>query len=277
MKKLHIAQNAGVIALALMSIAACDSRKDAATPTTDTNPPSAATTPPVTPPPEKPPTISTPEAPGTMTSPSSATGSVPMPNSSLRGPRSITLANANPAQMRALYGVDVTRVADTKLSMGDRGFLKDAAIAGMYEVEMAKIAADRAQDPAVKSFAQKLVDQHTAANDELKQLAASRNYELPTELSMLKRRAIDKMRKDDAKDFDRDFVTKIGVTDHENDIKMFEKASKNAKDPDVKAWAAKTLPTLREHLAAAQTLPGAHTRIRDKVRKVITPAASPTP
>ena len=56
--------------------------------------------------------------------------------------------------------------------------------------------------------------------------------------------------------FDRAFIQKVGVSDHQEDIKLFEMASRSAKDADVKAWATKTLPTLKEHLAEAQKLAG---------------------
>ena len=68
------------------------------------------------------------------------------------------------------------------------------------------------------------------------------------------RREIDQLGKKNGDEFDRDFVRTVGVKDHEKDIKEFEKASKDVKDPELKAWVNKTLPTLKEHLAMAQKL-----------------------
>jgi putative membrane protein len=73
----------------------------------------------------------------------------------------------------------------------------------------------------------------------------------------MKRRAVEKLRKAKDEDFDRDFVRKVGLDDHKDDIKSFEKASKKVKDPELRAFAEKTLPTLKQHLAEAQKLPEA--------------------
>lgn len=182
--------------------------------------------------------------------------------SSLDDPSGNKLATA--AELRSRYGVEVIRVASTtdssttgKLSNADKGFIKDAAVDGLYEVEIGKIASQRAADPAVKSFAQMLVNHHSAANDELKQLASSRNVEIATELPMMKRRSVERLSKMSGSEFDREFVNKVAIKEHEKDIKRFEEASREAKDPEVRAWAEKTLPTLRQHLADAQKLPPA--------------------
>ncbi|MEN3112734.1 DUF4142 domain-containing protein [Uliginosibacterium paludis] len=145
----------------------------------------------------------------------------------------------------------------TKLGNSDRNFVEKAAGAGLYEVEAARIAVERASAPGVKSFAQMLVVQHTAANDELKQLVSMRsNVELPTKLPATKRMALESLQRKSGKDFDREFIEQVGIEDHEDDIKLFEKASRDAEDSEVRAWAARKLPVLRQHLAAARRLPG---------------------
>ncbi len=199
---------------------------------------------------------------GTSGSSSSSSGRT----SSLDG-AGATLAALDAAALRQAYGVEVSKVADTttssaskssamnrKTSRGDRGFIKEAAVDGMYEVEAAQIAARQASDPEIKAFAERLVKDHSAANDELKQLASARNIELDSKLPMTKRRAVDNLSKESGSEFDRDFITKAGIKDHESDIKKFEKASRDADDPEVRAWAQKILPTLREHLSMAQNL-----------------------
>lgn len=144
---------------------------------------------------------------------------------------------------------------DDKLARGDRKFIQEAAEAGMYEVEAAKIAASKATDPAVKSYAGMLVDQHSAANNELVQLANAKKVELPAAPPRSKRRDIEKLGKLGGKELDQRFVREVGIKDHQQDIRKFEKAGKDVKDPELKAWIEKTLPHLREHLAAAQKLP----------------------
>ena len=144
-----------------------------------------------------------------------------------------------------------------ELAMADKNFVTSAAVGGMFEVEAAKLAAGKASDPAVKAFASMLLSQHTKVNDELKQLAGSRsNVTLPTQLPSDKQAQLKKLQQATGPAFDRQFVQQIGVKDHQDDIRAFEKVSKDSKDPELKAWAGKTLPTLREHLAQAKTLPG---------------------
>jgi len=142
---------------------------------------------------------------------------------------------------------------DDKLARADRKFIEDAAEGGIMEVEAGKLAQSKASDPNVKSFGEKLEKDHAAANDELVKLANSKHVELPAGPSRSERKDIEKLGKLSGRDFDKQFVS-MGVKDHEKDIKKFEKASGKAKDPELKAWIDKTLPTLREHLAMAQKL-----------------------
>lgn len=146
--------------------------------------------------------------------------------------------------------------AGPALALVDRNFVTTAAADGMFEVEAAKVASEKATDPAVKAFASMLVEHHTKVNEELKALASTKNVTLPSELPTDRQAELEKLRSVSGAAFDRQFVREVGIKDHQADIRSFEKASRDAKDPQVKAWAAKTLPTLREHYAQAQTLPG---------------------
>jgi putative membrane protein len=141
------------------------------------------------------------------------------------------------------------------LAAADAQFVSKAAEGGLFEVEVAKLAADKATDPAVKSFAQMLVDDHTAANDKLKQIASSHSVPLPASMAADKKKEIDQLSKLSGPKFDQQFVKMVGVADHRHDIADFEKASKSAKSDDVKSFAESTLPTLKKHLDAAQKLP----------------------
>ncbi|MDB5861005.1 MAG: hypothetical protein JWQ76_4694 [Ramlibacter sp.] len=138
------------------------------------------------------------------------------------------------------------------LSKSDQQFFEKAAAGGMYEVEVGKLAESKAQDPDVKAFGAMLVKDHSAANDELKALAQKKGVTLPAALPKHEQGELDKLAK--ARNFDKEFIHEVGLEDHKKDIKLFEKTSKNAKDPDVKAFAAKTLPTLRAHLGHAQSI-----------------------
>lgn len=156
---------------------------------------------------------------------------------------------------------------DDKLARGDRRFVLDAAGSGMFEVQAAQLATTKASDPAVKSFAGTLIDHHTKANDELTQLANAKGVELPAAPPRAMRRQIEQIGKKDGQEFDRAFVREVGIKAHEKDIKLFEKASKDVKDPELKAFVVKTLPLLKEHLAMAKKLPQSGEDGSDQARK----------
>ena len=144
---------------------------------------------------------------------------------------------------------------DAKLARGDRKFIEEAANSGMFEVQVAQLAAAKASDANVKSFAGMLVDHHTAANNELVQLANAKGVELPAAPKRALRRDIEKLGKKSGAEFDRDFVRDVGIKAHEKDIKLFQEARKDVKDAELKAFVDRTLPKLQEHLAAAEQLP----------------------
>lgn len=168
---------------------------------------------------------------------------------------SVTGGGAAPAAQPGTGTRNAETAKDDKLARGDRRFVQKAAESGMFEVQAAQLAATKATDPQVKSFAGMLVDHHTKANNELVQLANAKKVELPAAPPRGMRRDMEKLGKKSGAEFDQDFVRQIGIKAHEKDIKLFEKAGGDLKDPDLKAFVAKTLPALREHLAQAEKLP----------------------
>jgi len=141
------------------------------------------------------------------------------------------------------------------LAPADQQFVTKAAEGGMFEVEIGKLAADKAADASVKSFAQMLVDDHSAANDKLRQIASGHNVALPASISDDQKKELDQLSKLSGAQFDKQFVKMVGIKDHHHDIAEFERASKSAQSPDVKDFAVNALPTLKKHLAAAEKLP----------------------
>jgi len=141
--------------------------------------------------------------------------------------------------------------SDAKLAHGDKKFVEDAAKGGLAEVQLGQLAAQKAQSPDVKKFGQRMVDDHTKANDQLKQIASSKGVELPSDLDRSARREHDKLSKLSGADFDREYMKHM-VSDHKKDVKDFEKEAKSGKDADVKNFASSTLPTLQDHLQMAQ-------------------------
>jgi putative membrane protein len=135
----------------------------------------------------------------------------------------------------------------------DKKFTKEAAIGGLTEVELGKLAQQKASSDAVKQFAQKMVDDHTKANEELKQVATKEGLEVPDAPDKKNQSRIDKLAKLSGPDFDKAYI-KDQLKDHKQDIKKFEGESKNGTVPGVKDFATKTLPTLEQHLQMVKGL-----------------------
>jgi len=135
----------------------------------------------------------------------------------------------------------------------DNDFMKEAAVGGMAEVEMGKLATTKAASADVKKFAQMMVDDHTKANNDLKALASKKGMTLPTDLDSSHKATMDDLREQVGADFDKAYVEEM-VDDHEEDVAKFEDEAKNATDPEVRAFAQKTLPTLQKHLDAIKSI-----------------------
>ncbi|MCR5868598.1 DUF4142 domain-containing protein [Aquincola sp. J276] len=140
------------------------------------------------------------------------------------------------------------------LSASEKAFMAAAHVAGLYEIEVGRIGAERAQDTKVKALAGHLVSEHSVANDALRGLAALRNVELPTSLPPDRQADIDKLKKAPAAQFDETMVQAVVIPAHQDDIARFERAQQDARDPELKAFIQRTLPTLHQHLKSAQTL-----------------------
>ncbi len=133
-----------------------------------------------------------------------------------------------------------------KLDMGDQVFIREAAKGGMMEVEMGKMAAKQGKSPAVQELGRMLVTDHTQANSELMALAKQKGVKVDPKV---------KMAKIGDANFDSEFLT-MAMQDHQKDIAMFERQAKNGKDAETKAWAKKTLPTLKKHMKMVKKAQG---------------------
>ena len=136
---------------------------------------------------------------------------------------------------------------DSVVTGGDLDFMNGAAPGGMAEVELGKMAVSKSQNADVKAFAQKMIDDHTKAGADLKALAAQKKVMLPPDVMPAHKQLMEKLSKLSGADFDKEYV-KAMIEDHEKDVTTFESVSKTAGDADVKAFATKTLPTLKMHL-----------------------------
>jgi putative membrane protein len=142
------------------------------------------------------------------------------------------------------------------VSSSDRKFALTAAMGGMAEVETARLALTKASSDAVKQYAQKMIDDHTAANAELMQIASAKGITLPTAPDAKHRAMMAKMEKLSGAEFDRQYIMMAGHKDHANMEKLFRNESMRGRDADLKAFAAKTLPVVQQHLQMARDLHG---------------------
>jgi putative membrane protein len=141
----------------------------------------------------------------------------------------------------------------SSLSDSDKTFVTKSAQAGMAEVAAGSMAAQKATNADVKNFANRMVNDHGKANDELKGLATNKGMALPSETDAEHKAAADKLAAQSGAAFDKAYMAQM-VKDHEAAVSDFDKASKNAGDPDLKNWASKTLPTLQDHLKMAKDI-----------------------
>ena len=139
------------------------------------------------------------------------------------------------------------------LSSNDSHFLMEAAQGGQAEVKLGQLAAERAASSDVKQFGQRMVDDHTRANQELMRIAGNKNVDLPQQPNAEQQETYDRLSKLSGAAFDRAYMSDM-LKDHEKDVADFDKTSKQASDTDVKAFATQTLPTLQEHLQIARTI-----------------------
>jgi putative membrane protein len=135
----------------------------------------------------------------------------------------------------------------------DAEFAKKAASGGLAEVEMGKIAKERATDPDVKKFAEKMITDHGKVNEELEKIAKELKLSIPSKPDAEEQKHIDMLRDYKGTDFDKMYIKHM-VEDHEKDVKEFTRAARECKDAKLKAFAEKTLPTVKDHLDMAKKI-----------------------
>jgi putative membrane protein len=154
---------------------------------------------------------------------------------------------AGPGAANSPDATTMTRKVD------DKKFVTDAALGGMAEVELGKLATQKASSDAVKQFGQKMVDDHSKANDQLKEIASKENISIPDSLDSKHQSRIEKLSKLSGPDFDKAYV-KDQVKDHKKDVSEFKSEAESGSNPNIKQFASTTLPTLQQHLSMAQDL-----------------------
>ena len=145
--------------------------------------------------------------------------------------------------------------AKSALDSADRRFVMGASRGGRAEVELGKLASERGSSDAVKQFGQRMVTDHGKAYEELKALADQKGVAVAADMDARDKRLYERLSKLSGAQFDRAYMEAM-VKDHKKDVSEFKREARRAKDPELKAWATKTLPTLEEHLKLAQTVDG---------------------
>jgi putative membrane protein len=157
--------------------------------------------------------------------------------------------------LAALAAFQTVHGADNRgqLSSSDYKFVVEATEGGQTEVALGQLAGTRASNPAVKQFGERMVQDHTKANQQLTALLTQKGATLPDQTTPPGQKEIDRLQKLTGPDFDKAYMAHM-VKDHKKDVKEFQSKADDAKDPDLKSFAASTLPTLEDHLKMAQDI-----------------------
>jgi putative membrane protein len=142
----------------------------------------------------------------------------------------------------------------------ERQFLKEAAAASRFEAEASRMALGKSSDPAVRSFAATLINHHATVNIELLHMLQGRGMAAPM-LGNDQRKVLNRLAKLHGAKFDRLFLEEVALKHQQEDVQVYEKASLDAKEPRLKAWINRALPTLRYHLATAERIAPADARL----------------
>ena len=141
-----------------------------------------------------------------------------------------------------------------QLSRSDQKMIMSMAQANLAEIEMGRLAQNKSQSDQVKNFAQQMIVDHSKALTEVQQVAQARGISLPNELDRAHRAKADKLAAMSGDAFDRAYMAQAGVSDHKKNHSMLRSAQSKARDPELKALAARTLPIVDQHLNSAQQL-----------------------
>jgi len=145
-------------------------------------------------------------------------------------------------------------VSDQMVDQDTKDFVMKAASGGMMEVELGKVAQEKAHSKRVKDYADMIVADHSKANDDLKSIAGTK-VSMPAAMMPDQQKHLDMMKNKSGADFDKAYINMM-IEDHKKDIAEFKKASQDLKDAGIKGFATNALPVLQKHLDSAQAIHG---------------------
>ena len=143
------------------------------------------------------------------------------------------------------------QAGEAELAAQDLEFAQKAAEGGVMEVELGELAQGQAKDEQVVQFGERMVQDHGQANEKLRAIAEQKGIQLPQDLPEDAQQKNDELQQLSDAEFDQAYMDEM-VKDHEKDIGLFEQQAESGEDPDLRAFAEETLPTLREHLELAR-------------------------
>jgi putative membrane protein len=163
-------------------------------------------------------------------------------------------ACSTPAEARTRAANDEGAITEATPTKTDTDFFNDATQGGLLEVRLAQLALQKSSNEEVKKFAQRMIDDHGKLNSRLTQISqVRRSFIMPTDLDTKHRKIVDDMAKETGSKFDRDYMGRM-VDDHQDDVKAFEKETKDGADTDLKSAANEALPIIRDHLNQAKQI-----------------------
>ncbi len=155
--------------------------------------------------------------------------------------------------MNTQMGTNSTTQSTGNLAKADMKFLRDVGKDNNFEIQASQLAAQKASNPEVKDFAQKLVNDHTQLSNDLSGLAQNKGVTLSSSLEKRDQKELNTLNKYSGKKFDREYMKQM-VRDHKEDIKDFQKEAKTGKDSDLQNFASNHISALQGHLSMAQDL-----------------------
>ena len=168
-------------------------------------------------------------------------------------PETETTGSVQSEQQTGSASATTTGVAGgtrSEMTNDDKEFVTMAGMGGLAEMQLGNLALQKASSAEVKAFAQRMLTDHAKSNAEIAEFATAKGLALATELSGDPKDALEHLTSLSGTEFDKAYMQHM-VEDHEKVVAAFDKASTSATDADLKAWAGRTLPTLKEHLEMA--------------------------
>lgn len=139
-----------------------------------------------------------------------------------------------------------------QVSRADQKLMSEIAQANLAEISTGKLAQEKSQNDQVKSFAQKMVDDHTKALDDLRQLAQAKGVTLPTEPDRQQKAMEKRLSSLSGEKFDKQYLEQAGERSHKESHKLLKQASTKAQDTDLKNYASKTMGVVESHQQMAE-------------------------